>query len=241
MTSAGYDPHAMAVSFELLDQNRTLEYEPRPTLYHDHPNLQQRQAAALAFANTHTSTSARTGLKTDYVKAVAPAIVSDINADIESRRPRTAVARATRLVAEFQGDPEYQVLLGESYRALGAKTIVPTADELTPDGEGTQRKQVLKMTEQEEQKALLQTPGGPAALKESQAKAEKAFLAAIESNPQYALAYRELGFLYQDESRLADAAINYRHYLDLVANTSLDRLRITRRLAEVEKTQGAPH
>jgi Tfp pilus assembly protein PilF len=98
------------------------------------------------------------------------------------------------------------------------------------------------MSEQEEQKALLNTPESQATLKENRAKAEKAFLAAIESDPQYALAYRELGFLYQDESRFADAALNYRHYLQLVADTSLDRLRIGRRLAEVEKPQAAlPH
>jgi len=98
------------------------------------------------------------------------------------------------------------------------------------------------MTEQDEQKALLTTPEGQAMLKENQAKAEKAFLAAIENEPQNALAYRELGFLYQDESRFADAALNYRHYLQLVANTSLDRLRITRRLTEVEKLQATtPH
>ena len=227
MTVAGYDPHAMAVAFELLDQDRTLEYEPHPTFYHDHPNLTKRREEALAFADAHAPASARTGLKKDYVTAVAPAIVSNINTDIESRRPRTAVARATRLVDAFPGVPQYQVLLGDSYRALGAKTTVPTPDELTPDGEDKQRKKVLKMTEQEEQKALLKTPEGQATLKENQAKAEKAFLAAIESNPQYALAYRELGFLYQDESRFADAALNYRHYLQLVADTSLDRLRIS--------------
>ena len=178
----------------------------------------------------------------DYVTAVAPAIVSNINTDLESRRPRTAVARATRLVDAFPGVPEYQVLLGDSYRALGAKTTVPTPDELTPEGEAMQRRKVLKMSEQEEQKALLNTPESQATLKENRAKAEKAFLAAIESDPQYALAYRELGFLYQDESRFADAALNYRHYLQLVADTSLDRLRIGRRLAEVEKPQAAlPH
>jgi predicted Zn-dependent protease len=242
MTVAGYDPHAMAAAFELFDQDRTLEYEPRPPLYHDHPDLTKRRGDALAFADVYTSAGARTGLKKDYVHAVAPAIVSDIDADIESRRPRTAVARANRLVYAFPGVPQYQVLLGDSYRALGAKTTVPTPDELTSDGEGQQRKQVLKMTEQEEQKALLKTPEGQATLKENQAKAEKAFLAAIESNPQYALAYRELGFLYQDESRFADAANNYTHYLQLVAGTSLDRLRIARRLAEVEKLQTAqPH
>jgi len=242
MTVAGYDPHAMAADFELLDQDRTLEYEPRPTFYHDHPNLRKRREEALAFADTHTPASLRTVLKKDYIAAVAPAIVSNINTDIESRRPRTAVARATRLVDAFPGVPQYQVLLGDSYRELGAKTTVPTPDELTPEGEDRQRKKVLKMSEQEEQKALLNTPESQATLKENRAKAEKAFLAAIESDPQYALAYRELGFLYQDESRFADAALNYRHYLQLVADTSLDRLRIGRRLAEVEKPQAAlPH
>jgi tetratricopeptide (TPR) repeat protein len=242
MTVADYNPHAMAVAFELLDQDRTLEYEPRPTFYQDHPQLTKRREDALAFADAHTPANARIGAKKDYVTAVAPAIVSNIDTDLESRRPRTAVARATRLVDAFPGVPEYQVLLGESYRALGAKTTVPTPDELTPEGEDKQRKKVLKMSEQEEQKALLKTPESQAMLKENQAKAEKAFLAAVESNPQYALAYRELGFLYQDESRFADAALNYRHYLQLVADTSLDRLRITRRLAEVEKLQAAlPH
>jgi len=242
MTVAGYDPHAMAAAFELLDQDRTLEYEPRPTFYHDHPNLTKRREEALAFADVHTPASARIGLKTDYVHAVAPGIVFNINADIESRRPRTAVARATRLVDAFPGDPQYQVLLGDSYRTLGAKTTVPTPDEFTPDGENEQRKRVLKMTEEEEQKVLLKTPESQVTLRENQAKAEKAFLAAIERNPEYTLAYRELGFLYQDESRFADAANNYRHYLQLAADTSLDRLRIGRRLAEVEKLQAAqPH
>lgn len=242
MTVAGYNPHAMAAAFELLDQDRTLEYEPHPAFYHDHPQLTKRRENALAFADAHTQANARIGANRDYVIAVAPAIVSNVDTDLESRRPRTAVARATRLVDAFPDVPEYRVLLGESYRALGAKTTVPTPDELTPEGEDKQRKKVLKMSEQEEQKALLKTPESQAMLKENQAKAEKAFLAAIESNPQYALVYRELGFLYQDESRFADAAVNYKHYLQLAADTSLDRVRIARRVAEVEKLEAAlPH
>jgi hypothetical protein len=239
MTAAGYNPHAMAVAFELLDQDRTLEYEPYPTFYHDHPKLTKRREEALAFADAHTPANARIGTPRDYVTAVAPAIVSNIDTDLESRRPRTAAARATRLVDAFPGVPQYQVLLGDSYRALGAKTSVPSPDELTPEGEDKQRRNVLKMSEQEEQKALLKTPESQATLKENQAKAENAFLAAIETDPHYALAYRELGFLCQDESRFADAALNYGHYLQQVADTSLDRLRIARRLAEVEKLQAA--
>ncbi len=239
MTVAGYDPHAMAATFELFDQDRTLEYEARPPFYHDHPDLADRREKALAFASAHTPIGARTGVKKDYITAVTPAILADINTDLESRRPRTALARATRLVNTFPSDPRYQVLLGDSYRALGAKSAAPTADELTPGGEGKQRKQVLNMSEEEEQKALLKSPAGQTTLKENQAKAEKAFFDAIEIDSKYALSYRERGFLYQDESRFADAAIDYRHYLQLVAANSLDRLRITRRLAEVEKLQAA--
>jgi tetratricopeptide (TPR) repeat protein len=242
MTVAGYNPHAAAVGFELLDQATNLEYIAHPTFYQDHPKLTERREKALAFADAHTPMGAQTGLKEDYIRAVAPAIASSIDTDIENRRPRTAVATATRLADTFPGDPHYQLLLGDSYRTLGAETAVATPDEFTASGEDRRRNQALKMSAQEEQKALLKTPRGQTTLKENQGKAEKAFLAAIGSNPQYALAYRELGFLYQDESRFADAATNYRHYLQLVADTSLDRLRIARRLTEVEKLQtGPPH
>lgn len=237
MTVAGYDPHAMAATFELLDQDRTLEYEPHPTFYQDHPKLAERRKQALAVANAHTPREVRTGTRQDYLTAVAPAIVSNINTDIESRRPRTAVARATRLVNAFPGDAQYQTLLGSSYRALGAETALPTKAELAPKGEDQQRKEVLKMSEQQEQEALLKTPEGQATLKENQAKAQKAFLGAIQSDPQYALAYRELGFLYEDESRYSDAAANYQRYLQLVASNSLDRLRIKRRLLQCQNRQ----
>jgi predicted Zn-dependent protease len=241
MTAAGYNPHAMAVAFELLEQDSSLEYEPYHTFYHDHPSLIRRRGDAEAFADAHTPAGARTGLRKDYITVVAPAIVSNIDNDIESRRPRTAVARATRLVEAFPGVAQYEVLLGDSYRALGAKTTLPSID-ATPAGEDQARNEVLKMTEQQEQKALLKTPVGQAALKENQGKAEEAFVAAIAIDPQYALAYRDLGFLCQDESRFADAAVNYKRYLQLVAGTSLDRLRIGRRLAEVEKLEAAaPH
>jgi Zn-dependent protease with chaperone function len=239
MAAIGYDPHAMADTFALLDKDRTLEYEPYHTIFHDHPKLTQRHDEALAFANAFTLTGARTGTTQDYLEAVAPAIVSNINTDIESRRPRTAVARATKIASAFPDDPEYQVLLGESYRALGAKSTAPTPDELTPDGEDKQRKLVVKMTEQQEQQKLLSTPEGRQALRSNEAEAEKLYLASIHSHPLYAPAYRELGFLYQDESRFADSVANYQHYLQLVAATSMDRLRIERRLAEVQNLQAA--
>ncbi|MGD0347655.1 MAG: M48 family metalloprotease [Terracidiphilus sp.] len=239
MTAAGYDPHAMADAFALLDQDRTLEFEPYSTFYHDHPKLVARKQKAEDFANANTPAGAFTGSEKDYLAAVAPAIAYNIANDIENRRARTAVARAARLTAAFHDEPRYQVLLADGYRALGARTPAPSQQDLTPDGEDLQRKEYFKMTEQEEQKKLLTKPEGREALKANQAQSEKLLLAVIQNHPNYAPAYRDLGFVYQDEARYSDAAAQYRRYLDLVASTSLDHLRIEHRLAEVGKLQTA--
>lgn len=237
MTAAGYDPHAMARAFELLDQDSKLEYEPIATFYHDHPKLTARRQEALEFATTHTPAQPRAVDEKQYLAEVAFAVTYNIESDIENRRTRTAVARAGEMVKTFPSDPEYQVLLGEAYRALGAETAQPTQEELTPEGQSLHRKEHFKMTAEEEQKKLLEQPGGQAALQDNRASAEKLFQGAIENHPSLAPAYRELGFLYQDEGRYADAAGEYRHYLNLVASTSLDHLRIEMRLAEVEKLE----
>jgi hypothetical protein len=239
MTAAGYDPHAMADAFALLDQDRTLEFEPYNTFYHDHPKLIARKQKAQDFANANTPAGAFTGSEKDYLAAVTPAITDNIANDIENRRARTAVARAARLAAAFPDEPRYQVLVADGYRALGARAPVPSQQDLTPDGEDLQRKEYFKMTEQEEQKKLLTKPEGRETLKANQAQSEKLFLAVIQSHPNYAAAYRDLGFLYQDEARYSDAAAQYHHYLDLVASTSLDHLRIEHRLAEVNKLEAA--
>ncbi len=239
MAAAGFDPHGMAVTFELLDQDRTFEYEPYPSFYHDHPQLVDRRTDALAFADAHTPPGAQTGSEADYLANIAPAIQSSIETDLGSRKPRTAVARAARLVGAFPKDAQDQMLLAESYRALGAKTTNPTQEEVTPKGEGQQRKLVVQMSEQQEQQKLLSKAAGRATQKENQDHAEKLFLAVIQEQPNDSIAYRELGMLYEDEARYADAATNYRHYLQLAASTSLDRLRIERRLAQCESHQTA--
>jgi tetratricopeptide (TPR) repeat protein len=91
------------------------------------------------------------------------------------------------------------------------------------------------MTEQAEQTTLLAQPDGAATLRANQARAEELYLAVAQNHPDQADAYRELGFLYERQARYSDAAAEYRRYLDLVASTSLDYLRIQRRLAAIEK------
>ncbi|HVN92827.1 MAG TPA: M48 family metalloprotease [Terracidiphilus sp.] len=237
MAAAGYNPHAMAAAFELLDADSKLEYQPKPAFYQDHPKLQEREAPALEYADAHTPANAELGAEQDYLNAVAPAIVSNVEDDLETRKPRSAVARATRLVNAFPANPEYQMLLGEAYRQLGAKTTEPTPEELKHRGEVNQRKQMLDMSEEQEQQKLAATPEGRAALAQNQAAAEKLFLSVIQEQPDNAIAVRELGFLYQDEGRYSDAAQKYQDYLELLPANSLDRYRIERRLAQCQSRQ----
>jgi predicted Zn-dependent protease len=235
MTAASYDPHALARSFQLLDDDSKLEFEPFDSFYHDHPKLTERLETALKFADEHTPAKPVTGDTKDYIAAVAPAVVYNISSDIGSRRARSALARSERLVTLFPDDPRYQVLLAQSYRALGAKTRTPTPIELTDHGQSEHRKEYFKMTEQEEQARLLKDPEGQASLKDNRAQSEKILLDVSQKQPDYAIAFRELGFLYEDEARFTDAASQYRKYLGLVASTSMDHLRIERRLDSVNK------
>ena len=235
MDAASYDPNAMARSFELLDQGSRYEFEPFDTFYHDHPKLTERRKYAQDFATAHPVANPRPAPEKEYLSKVAPAVCYNIEADINSRRARSAVRAAQRLVDAFPDEPKYQLLLGDSYRALGAKPKTLSDDEMTRHGKSEDRKNFFKRTEQEEQKSLLEKPEGQAALKENQAQAEKLYLGVLQSNSSYADTYRDLGFLYEQQGRDTEAATEYRHYLNMVSGISLDHRRIELRLANVQK------
>lgn len=234
MTRASYDPRAMPRTFELLDER--LEFEPVESFYRTHPKLEERHKTALERLEGASLKDTQAGTESDYLAHVAPAICVNIEADLNSRRARTAVARASRLTSWNADEPRYQVLLGDAYRSLGAKAAEPTSEEQGRHGQSEHRKLYFRMTEQEEQRQLLSKPDGSATRAANLDKAEKLYLGVIQRNPKYADAHRGLGFLYELQSKPADAAREYRTYLELTAGTSLDRLRIERRLAQVERS-----
>ena len=233
MTLASYDPRAMPRTFQLLDEK--LEFLPMESFYSDHPKLEEREKAAVEQIASENLKSGQLGTESDYLAHLAPAICANIDADLNSRRARTAVNRASRLVKWKPDEPQYQVLLGDAYRVLSAKAAEPTSEEETRHGQAEHRKLYFQMTEAEEQRRLLSKPEGVSARDNNFREAEQLYLAALRLNPDYAAAHRGLGFLYEDEAKPADAALEYRRYLDVTAGTSLDRLRVERRLAAVEK------
>ncbi len=239
LSNASYDPTAMARTFELLDEDSSLEYEPIQGFYRDHPKLTERRELALQYASTHKANKPEADDKKTYADNASAAICSEIQLDLSSRRERTAVDRASKLSDMFPDNPKYKVLLADSYRALGAKTKLPSPDERTRHGQAEHRKEYFSMTPEEEQKRLLAKPDGQAALHDNEATAEQLYKSALQSNPNYADAHRGLGFLFEQEGRYNEAATEYQSYLSMVAGTSMDHLRIERRLAAVRKLSDA--
>ena len=233
MSRAGYDPRAMPATFELLDER--LEYEPIEGLYRSHPKLKERRAAMQELADGMDTKDRKRGTEADYLSYSAPAICYNIEADLDSRRARTALARARKLVSWQPQDAGYLVLEGDAYRALGAKTAVPSPDEVEKHGQAEHRKRYFKLTEQEEQQELLTQPGGREQQHVNFENAEKQYLAAVRLDGRLADPHRGLGFLYEDEGRAADAIREYHRYLQLADPDAVDRRRIERRASLLEK------
>ncbi len=223
MAAAGYDPQSAARAFQRLDEK--LEIEPLATLYQDHDKIDQRLKELRKLAASLPSPAPDAGTEDDYLPHIADAVCYSIGAGLESRRPRTALARANRLVMWKPQRPEYRVLLADAFRELGAKSSEP---ELTSD-----RRHFQRMTPQEEQAELLSKPGGVEMQKANRAAAERLYLEAIAQQPSLPAAHRGLGMLYQEQSKNADAAREFRRYLELAPADALDRLRIERRLDQL--------
>jgi len=96
------------------------------------------------------------------------------------------------------------------------------------------------MTPEEEQTKLRDKPEGEAALRENEALAEQLYKGVIQSDPNYSAAHSGLGFLFEQDGKYNEAATEYQTYLQMESGTSMDHLRIQRRLAAVQKLSGSP-
>jgi tetratricopeptide (TPR) repeat protein len=219
----------------MLDEK--LEVELLATTYRSHEKIEKRiRALRELIGSGPSANSGSAGSGGDYLAHVAGAVCYNIDADLGSRRARTALARAQRLVSWQSERAEYVALLADAFRELGAKTAEPTPKELTYSGNIDRRDLEQKTTPEEEQAKWLFRPGGPAVKAAHEAAAEKSYLEAIRRDAGFAPAHRGLGMLYQKQVRAEDAIREFRRYLELAPADALDRLRIQRRIEELSKT-----
>jgi beta-barrel assembly-enhancing protease len=226
VAAAGYDAMQIPRTFQLLEEK--LEVEPYVTFYRDHPKLETRVKYTTELAKAKVPATARPVGGASYLAMVSGAMRYNIQADIDSRRMRTAVARAQRLV-DFKPDAENTFLLAEAYRSLGPRPPKPDKQELSDVGKTDARRSLAKHTIEEEDRTLAAKPLGAQARQANRDRAEALYKKLQDDQPGFADSYRGLGFLYEEEGRAADARAAYRKYLEL-APAAPDRLRIERRI-----------
>jgi predicted Zn-dependent protease len=236
MVEADYSAEEMPNAFKALKNQYEVDLSEgdTPVFYSSHPKLNERIAYITELVNSVRPKTPHPMVEAErYFARTEKAVRHNVGLEIQVGQARTAVALAKRLV---KGNPtaENYFLLGEAYRALGPRTEKPTEEERTADAKKKTRKLMAKSTMREYEKALLEAPGGAAALAESSRQAEEAYRQAAELEPEFARTYRGLGFLYERAGQGPLAIEAFRRYLEL-APSALDRQQISRRLVALEK------
>jgi len=235
MTVSPYDPKEMVAALESLLPIYEIDMDGEP-FYGDHPKTKDR----IAYLNEWVSKSApkreteSAGLsKEDYLKNVSDVTRHDIQLAIDAGLYRTATALGKRLVAAQPELASNPAALADAYAALGPRAPEPLAEEKTGQGKKEAKKRRNKLTLQEEERTLAATPSGKEMQKANYAEAEKLYRRATQLEPNYALAWRGLGELYEKQSQSQQSIEAYRKYLELQP-AAMDRLMIMRRVKALE-------
>jgi predicted Zn-dependent protease len=238
MAASPYDPKAMVAAFESFLHKYEVDLHGEP-FYGDHPKTKDR----VAYLNEWISKSApkreteSAGLsKEDYLKNAAEVTRHDIQLAIDAGLYRTATTLGKRLVAAQPELVSNLTALADAYAALGPRSPEPLAEEKTDQGKKEAKKRRNKLTLHEEERTLAATPAGKERQTANYAEAEKIYNRATELEPNYALAWRGLGELYEKQSRPQQSVEAYSKYLELQP-AAMDRLMILRRVkAQESKT-----
>lgn len=233
-----YDLKEFARGFELLRKGPEVDLSKEPFFWASHPKLESRvqYVSAMAAQLQPNEINLRTE-SARYIAGTKNAVEHDAALAMMLGRPRTAVAVAQRLISLEPNDASHYVLLGDAYRSLGARTPVPTEEELSDKGKNEARKRLKKMTLVEYDKALKAAPGGRERWEQNCLRSEEAFHKALEMDPANAEAHRGLGFLYEDQDRRAAAVQEYKKYLELAPDAQ-DARRVRLRLQALEHHSG---
>ena len=197
MIQGNYDPREMPKVLALL--MRRDEVNLAKTHDRDHPKLDARIAYLNSLLASQPLPPASPGelaaRRADFLEATEDVDREDIRLAIIAHRPRTALARAQKLV-DFHPDSAANLFgLAESYRALGPWTPRPTLAELSKEGKKEARHLKRKLTPQEEEQELLSQEPGRSNWASNRKLAEENYRQALAADPNYKAASRELAQL----------------------------------------------
>lgn len=216
MKQAGYDPMEMSRALEMLKKGPEVDLSQEDVFWMDHPKLEQRVKDTAEIAQQlGPGEGGGKILEQDFIASTKNAVRHDAGLAMLLGRPRTAVSIANRLIELEPNNADNYALLGDAYRALGARTAVPEADELTDKGKKDMRKLMRKKTLPELDKALMALPAGTEKWTANLKEAEASYTKALDMDPTNAGAYRGMGLLREAQERPSEAVENLQKYLGL--------------------------
>jgi beta-barrel assembly-enhancing protease len=238
LADASYSTAEMQRLFEVLREDHDVDLT-KASFYKDHPKLKDREIYAGKLAASLPPPSGSAAVEADrYLIETESAVRHDAELEIRAGRARTAVWVMERILKRDDKLADNFYILGEAYRGLGARTPEPKPEELTSKGKEEARKKLSQMTPQEYEKALVESPGGHQTLESNERFAEKNYEKAGEISPELPGPHKGLGYLYEQENKAAQSAVEFRKYLEL-DSSAVDAPQIRRRIAEVEGSSGS--
>jgi predicted Zn-dependent protease len=239
LVEGNYDPREMANTFRLLQ--RKDEVDLPENYYNDHPKLEERIKYLTELVQSRppaeVAEEVRTARRTRYLDSTEAVDREDIYLALLSRRSRTALTRAQKLVDRHPDSADNLYCLAEAYRGLGPWTARPTEQELSGAGQKDNRNLKKKFTPDEQEQELLSRDGGQTAWRQNQKLSEEYYQKALAADPTHAKAYRGIGALYEKQRKHQEALAAYQKYLDLQPN-ALDQVRIRQRIESLQRSVG---
>ncbi len=231
LVEGNYDPKELVNTFRLLE--KTEEVNVGKIYYNDHPKLDDRIAYMTSLISSKPPLTVPTDVlaarRMKYLSLTEQVVHEDIHLSILSHHPRTALARAQKLLDFHPNSAENLRFEADAYRSLGPWTPRPSDQELSKDGKQKEQSLRRKFTSDEEERQLLTQGEGQAAWQENQRMAEETYQKAIAIDPANAKTYLGLGQLYEKSNRGKEALEAYEKYLELAPN-ALDRQRVQGRI-----------
>jgi predicted Zn-dependent protease len=225
-----YDAKELLKTFRLLETSYEAEYVK--LYYRNHPTLQKRidYTSLELQSNPQQPVSAeqRAVYRVRYLSRTEKVLRHNVRLNVENRRFRTALALSQKLV-EFRPESSENILLrADAFRELGPRTIEVRGEELSEKAWKIKQ----KLTPDEEERLLLATPPGRAALRTNQENADGLYRKALGLDSNNARAHLGFAFLLEQMQRPQEAAEHYREYLRLEPEAR-DGGRIRRRIEKI--------
>jgi predicted Zn-dependent protease len=228
MQDTPYDPHAMTELLQILNEDFE-GLDPRyATIWTTHPDPEERiEASRVNLANAPSKP--RDPAAFDAV--VYPLRALTVRDYIQDDYPYTAIAVAEKFIERYPDDLDFRMALGDAQRVLGPRPAVMPEEFSKADARRNLRARILRTREQRMERRL-ETPEGVAAMAQNLASARATYQGILDTDPEYYVAYRGLGEVYEAEGNDREAARAYLTYIQQIPDAE-DRQVIVGRLTGI--------